>query len=155
MAHVEIIEQNGDQSRIMNVTEGVGPNWGMKDDVMLVKALLEIVLINMRWVQPGELSSTTSGTLDDKTKKNIKTFQKKFNEMAKGLNNPERLSVDGRVSRARGHFSWDKNCPWTIVKLNATASFCVRRHGFKSAADAIVKFYPHVAEVLNLDSSDV
>jgi len=155
MAHVEIIENNGEKSRIMNVTEAVGPNWGQEDDVILVKVLLEIVLINMRWVEPGALSSTRSGTLDDLTKKNIKTFQQKFNETAKNLNNSERLTVDGRVSRARGRSSWDKNRPWTITKLNSTASWCVRNHGFSSAADAIVKFYPHLAAILKLDSNDV
>ena len=155
MPHVEVVEQNGDRSRIMNVTEAVGPSWGMQDDVILVKVLLEIVLINMRRTQSGALSSTKSGTLDDKTKKNIRLFQQKFNDMAKGLYNPERLTVDGRVSRARGQVSWDKNRPWTIAKLNETASLCVRMHGYKSLADAVVKFYPHLAQILKLDPSDV
>lgn len=151
MAKVEIIEGNNQKWYLMNVTGAVGPQWGMEDDVILVKVLLEIVLTNLRWVQPNELSPTTSGTLDYKTKKNIKSFQQKFNEFAKGFNNPERLVADGRVSRARGSFSWDRNRPWTIVKLNETASWCVRRHGYKSAADAVVKFYPHLAKILKLD----
>lgn len=155
MAQIDIIEHNGEEKHLMNVTEAVGPKWGMPDDVMLVKALLEIVLINMRWTDPAALSSTTSGTLDAKTKENIKTFQRKFNEAAKGGNHPEVLTVDGRVSRARGSASWDKNRPWTISKLNEMASFCVRMHGYKSAAEAIAQFYPHVAKVLKLDPGNV
>lgn len=155
MAQVEVVEQNGEQVHMMNVTQAVGPTWGQQDDVILVKVLLEIVLINMRWVQPGELSSSVSGTLDDKTKKNIKIFQQKFNEFAKSNRHPERLEVDGRISRARGHASWDKNRPWTIAKLNQTASFCVRMHGYKSAAEAIVQFYPHLAKILKLDRNNV
>lgn len=151
MAFVEEIQDNEDRSHIMNVSMAVGPNWGNQDDVMLVKALLEIILINMRWASGSELSSSRSGTFDEKTKKNIKLFQKKFNETATSLSNPERLSVDGRVSRARGQVSWDKNRPWTIVKLNATASYCVKMHGYESAAAAIAQFYPHVAQVLKLD----
>src|SRR5688572_20532753 len=117
MAHVEEIEDKGEKVHMMNVSMAVGPNWGNQDDVMLVKALLEIVLINMRWAGGSELSSSRSGTLDQKTVKNIKLFQKKFNEMATSASNPERLTVDGRVSRARGQVSWDKNRPWTIAKL--------------------------------------
>jgi hypothetical protein len=153
MAQIDVLEQGGEQLHMMNVTAGVGPDWGMHDDVILVKVLLEIVLVNMRWCPPGDLSSTQSGTLDDKTKKNIKLFQSKFNEAAQQLGNPERLTVDGRVSRARGTASWDKNRPWTISKLNATASFCVQQHGFKNAADAVVKFYPHLAKILNLNAA--
>lgn len=154
MAYIEVLEENGDQSRIMNVTAGVGPDWGMPEDVMLVKALLQIVLINMGY-PATKLSSSHSGTLDKPTKENIKVFQQKFNTNAKSLGNPERLTVDGRVSRARGHVSWDKNHPWTIVKLNALASWYVRARGFRSAADAIVKFYPHIAKILKLDPADV
>lgn len=155
MAQVEVVEQNGEQVHMMNVTEAVGPNWGMQDDVILVKVLLEIVLINMKWIQPGDLSSSRSGTLDGKTKKNIKVFQQKFNETATNSNHPERLTVDGRISRARGHASWDRNRPWTIAKLNQLASWCVRMHGFKSAADAVVKFYPHLAQILKIDANNV
>lgn len=155
MAHVEAIENNGEKSHIMNVSMAVGPHWGQEDDVMLVKALLEIVLINMHWAGGAELSSSRSGTLDAKTKKNIKLFQKNFNQLAASLKNAERLSVDGRVSRARGQVSWDKNRPWTIVKLNATASYCVKMHGYKSAAEAIAQFYPHIAQTLKLDQYGV
>src|SRR5262245_56044350 len=97
MAHVEVVvDKNGEQSRIMNVSEGVGPKWGMPEDVMLVKALLEVPLLY--WgSDPGTLSSPTIGTLDENTKANIKIFQTKFNGFAKGLGNPERLSADGRV----------------------------------------------------------
>lgn len=152
MAQVDVVEQNGEQLHMMNVTAAVGPDWGMHDDVILVKVLLEIVLINMRWCAPGDLGSTNSGTLDGKTKKNIKLFQSKFNEVAKQLSNPEQLTVDGRVSRARGTASWDKNRPWTIAKLNSTASFCVQQHGYKNAAEAVVQFYPHLAKILKLDA---
>jgi hypothetical protein len=153
MAQVDIVDQNGEKLQMMNVTEAVGPEWGQPDDVILVKVLLEIVLVNMRWCPPGDLSSTHSGTLDAKTKKNIRLFQSKFNEVAKQLGNAERLTVDGRISRARGTASWDRNRPWTISKLNATASFCVQQHGFKNAADAVVKFYPHLAAILNLNAN--
>ena len=155
MAHVEkVAELNGEESRIMNVSEGVGPNWGMPDDVMLVKALLETPLLY--WgADPGTLSSPTSGTLDENTKKNVKVFQKKFNQSAKSLGNPERLTEDGRVSRARGQVSWDKNRPWTIVKLNAVTSWYLRMKGGKSAAEMIVVLYPHLADILKLDPSDV
>jgi hypothetical protein len=155
MAVLDEINYNGRKARIMNVSQAVGPNWGGHEDVILVKVLLEIVLVNMRWCEPGALSSSHVGTLDDKTKKNIKLFQQKFNDTSKAMNNPQRLSVDGRVSRARGEYSWDRNRPWTIVKLNETASFCVRMHGYKSAADAVAQFYPHLAKILKLESDDV
>ena len=154
MAHVEEIEQNGEKLAMMNVTAAVGPDWGAPNDVMLVKALLQLVLINMG-IPGDQTSSSHSGTLDPLTKKNIKLFQTRFNEYAKGLGNPERLTVDGRVSRARVHASWDRNRPWTIAKLNSLASFYVRARGYSSAAAAIVQFYPHIAKILKLDASNV
>lgn len=121
---------------------------------MLVKALLTVPL--MAWgYDPHTLALPNSGALDDSTKKNIKIFQQKFNEFAKGLGNPERLTVDGRVSRARGHFSWDKNRPWTIVKLNAVTSWYIRMRGGKSAGEFIANVYPDVAKILKLDTNDV
>ena len=154
MAQIDVINDNTGQSRIMNVTEAVGPNWGLPEDVMLVKALLQIVLINMGH-PASKTSGSQAGTLDQQTKDNIKVFQQKFNQVAKSLGNAEQLTVDGRVSRARGSASWDKNRPWTIAKLNELASFYCRGRGFSSAADAMVKFYPHVAKILKLDPADV
>ena len=53
MAHVEIVaDRNGEKSKILNVTDAVGPTWGMEEDVLLVKTLLEVPL--MSWgVNPG------------------------------------------------------------------------------------------------------
>ena len=47
MAQIDVINDNTGQSMIMIVTEAVGQNWGLPEDVMLVNALLQIVLINM------------------------------------------------------------------------------------------------------------
>ena len=141
-------------SRIMNVTEAVGPKWGMPDDVMLVKALLATALPEYG-VPPSNCSSPSSGTLDSQTLRNIKLFQENVNTVNTAFKSPQRLSVDGRVSRARGHFSWDKNHPWTIAYLNYSASLTARKYGWKSFADMVVELYPHLADILKLDPADV
>jgi len=155
MAHVEIVAVgNGEKSKILNVTDAVGPSWGIEEDVMLVKTLLEVPLYS--WgVNPGTQHLVMVGTLDEKTKANIKIFQTKFNEYTKGFGSPERLTVDGRVSRARGQVSWDKNRPWTIAKMNAVTSYFVRMQGVKSVAQYVLMRNPYLAGIMDLDWGDV
>jgi hypothetical protein len=152
MANVDVVENNGEKLYLMNVTEAVGPNYGLSDDVVLVKALLNIVL-SMNAYPADKLPDPNSGTLDKKTKDGIKAWQQRFNQLCESNGNPNRLSVDGRVSRARGKFSWDKNRPWTIVTLNSFAGEYCRLYGYKNAADFIAATYPHLAGILKLDPS--
>lgn len=155
MAHVEVISQiNGDKARIMNVTEAVGPKWGMPDDVVLVKALLATVLPEFG-VPASNCSSPTSGTLDSQTLRNIKLYQESVNSVNQAFKSSQRLAVDGRVSRARGNFSYDKNHPWTISYLNYNASLTAQKYGWSSFAALVVEIYPNLAEILKLDANDV
>src|SRR5436190_19436563 len=105
MAQVEVIENNQDMSRIMNVTEAVGPKWGMPDDVMLVKALLATALPEYG-VPPSNCSSPSSGTLDSQTLRNIKLFQENVITVNTSFKSLEGLIVDVRGSDARRDFSW-------------------------------------------------
>lgn len=152
MALVETVENNGEKFHLMNVSEGVGPTYGQNDDVMLVKALLKIVL-SMNGYSHERLPEPTSGTFDPLTKENIRLWQKRFNQFNESGGSSSRLTVDGRVSRARGKFSWGTNRPWTIVTLNWFAGIYVRMYGFKSAAHAISTMYPHLAAILKIDPS--
>jgi hypothetical protein len=150
MASVDVIDANGERLNLMNVTQGVGPHYGTEDDVMLVKALLSVVL--GAWGHPDStLPEATSGTLDEQTKKNIKIYRQKFNDNCKTGKLAARLTVDGRVSRARGYYSWDRNHPWTICTLNTEAGLCARMNGFKNAAHLVITAYPHLAKILKID----
>ncbi len=152
MAQVDVIKVDSQDMYLMNVTAGVGPNWGMPDDVRLVKALLIHSFIF--WGLPTDnLSNPTAGTLDKNTQENIRTYQKYFNEWAKSSVNPTRLTSDGRVSRARGQTSWDKNRPWTIVTMNVVVGLSARLNGLKSAAELVIESNPELAEILKIDPS--
>jgi hypothetical protein len=151
MAQVDIIKVDGQDMYLMNVTQPVGPNYGGPEDVMLVKALLEGAFDFWGWRSYIIVSPPTSGTFDKTTQDNIKIYQKKFNEWMTSSGNQSRLTVDGRVSRARGQYSWDKSHPWTITTLNTIVGIHARNWGLNSAADHLVSAYPHLAQILKID----
>lgn len=150
MASIDDIDLNGQKIQLMNVSQPVGPFNGLSDDVMLVKALLNVALGDLG-VDDSELPLPTAGTLDAATKKNIKLFQRTINELNQSISNPERLSVDGRVSRARGRFSFDRNRPWTISVLNTHVKLAAERRGFRSALEMVTKVFPLLPRVLDVD----
>lgn len=141
-------KEDGTEIVLLNVSNAVGPHHGAVDDVILVKALLKIAL--EWWNLEETFPEPSSGTLDAQTKENIKRFQAKFNSFAKTYGSPKRLTVDGRVSHARGIFSWDENHPWTIVMLNEIVDSSATLKGYESGPQMVVSLFPHLAGILKL-----
>lgn len=135
----------------LNVTSGVGPDWGEESDVMLVKIFLDVILNDSDWGSgTGYTFSPIVGTFDAPTKNNIKSFQTKFNEIAVQKNSVVRLTVDGRISPARA-YQWAANRPWAIVTMNFFVHQIVKnKMMYKSPADYIYWRYTDFARLLNI-----
>lgn len=147
MAKVETLDVSGGKMEILNVSQPVGPFRGELDDVIAVKGLLFIALGDLG-VDESRLVRPFAGTLDEMTKANIKLFQQKINELNKSIRNPERLTVDGRISRARGRFSFDRNRPWTIAVLNVHVKLAAERRGFSSMMRFLTSIFPDFSDFI-------
>ena len=142
MAKIQII----DEWEMINVTASVGRGCvNMKDDVIVVQALLNYVLENNKNFH-GSLLPVT-GVLNRKTARRIKEFQEMINRTS---GKHYQVSADGRINPAKNDGVPGKRLHWTISVMNDEA---VTRHANekKTSGDYIQELYrrfPPVATVL-------
>lgn len=98
----------------INLTASVGENGvNLKDDVMVVQAMLKYALVERPFFRKFKFPEPT-GAMDKETAILIKEYQRYLRK-----NDKLSVSVDGVISRAVGEKAFGKRGWWTILCLNA------------------------------------
>jgi hypothetical protein len=130
----------------INVTATVGVNGvNLKDDVMVVQALLKFALESYQAFQGTEFPEPT-GTDIKATTKIIKKFQRFY----KRIHNE--VPIDGRIDPARGRYVYGTKTEWTIFSLNVVALENTLFNGGGNPIEQICKRWPSVREILDESS---
>ena len=129
----------------INVTASVGKNGvNLKDDVMVVQALLKYALPERHYFRGMKFSEPT-GTMDETTLSLIKRFQIYLRKVRKLS-----VSVDGRIDSAKGRKAFGRKGKWTIQMLNDEALEMFLLSGSKSESyiHEICRRFPQVANAI-------
>ena len=110
MANIETFF--GDQ-KLINLTASVGENGvNLKDDVMVVQAMLRYALKENSYFRKQKLPAVT-GAIDNETKALIREYQRFLRRKDKND-----VAVDGVIDRAVGEKPYGRRGMWTILCLN-------------------------------------
>jgi hypothetical protein len=142
-----------DLDTILNVSRSVGKG-GFNDpeDVIVVKAFIWYIGQYDGFDSMVRIPYPAFGNVDD-VGELIHAFQKWRNfadYQCRGSIN--RLTVDGRVSRANGRYVWGTNHPWAIFHMNYAALRIAHEQNENSGIEAIAKKLPHLAYLFDVNA---
>lgn len=128
---------------IANVSTSVGTR-GINSpaDVLLINNLLNIANFGLKFRNYADMP--LAGTsITAKLPEAIAAFQKKYNSLKQAA----KVTVDGRISPARGNAFFRKNQVWTIVALNKYAVLSYITNPLKSSL--ITLSTPYLEQILD------